>query len=353
MGPHTEGKHRVLRNYLGAWFGIMGTTNGKILFVDGFAGPGEYVGGEQGSPIIALDALLSHSHRSKLTSEIVFFFLEPVRDRFDHLQRLLEPYRERLPSGCKVLTRCATFDQTLTEAMDYLAAGGKPLAPAFIMIDPFGVSDTPMAVIRRVLANPKCELYVSLMYESINRFCTITEFEPHLDALFGTPDWRSCGRLGDPDARRNAFYELYENQLRDAGARHVVHFDLCDGGRLVYSIFFATKNSLGCDRMKQAIWKVAPWGDSRFVGSRNPQTELGLVAPDFRPLVDALVAEFRGKGPVRIERIEEFVMSDRTEYHSGQLRSGALKPLENSGRIVAGGRKRAGTYPDGTVVTFL
>lgn len=49
---HTEGKHLVLEHYLNAWFPIMGTTNARVLFVDGFAGPGEYAGGEQGSPVI-------------------------------------------------------------------------------------------------------------------------------------------------------------------------------------------------------------------------------------------------------------------------------------------------------------
>ncbi|MFV2045518.1 MAG: three-Cys-motif partner protein TcmP, partial [Anaerolineales bacterium] len=60
LEPHTTGKHKVLRGYLDAWFPILGTWSGRILFIDGFAGPGEYRGGEQGSPQIALDALLKH-----------------------------------------------------------------------------------------------------------------------------------------------------------------------------------------------------------------------------------------------------------------------------------------------------
>ena len=37
------------------------------------------------------------------------------------------------------------------------------------MIDPFGVKGMPMAVIRRILANPQCEVYVSFMWEAMNR----------------------------------------------------------------------------------------------------------------------------------------------------------------------------------------
>ena len=60
LEPHTRGKHLVLKSYLDAWFPIMGSWNGRILFIDGFAGPGEYEGGEEGSPLIALRSLKDH-----------------------------------------------------------------------------------------------------------------------------------------------------------------------------------------------------------------------------------------------------------------------------------------------------
>ena len=54
--PHTCAKHQILRKYLDAWLPILGTYNKRIVYIDGFAGPGEYKGGEPGSPIIALEA---------------------------------------------------------------------------------------------------------------------------------------------------------------------------------------------------------------------------------------------------------------------------------------------------------
>lgn len=67
------------------------------------------------------------------------------------------------------------------------------------------------------------------MYESINRFCATPEFEPHLDALFGCPDWRDGIDIKDQAQRKNYFYNLYKHQLKEAGADHVVHFELYDG----------------------------------------------------------------------------------------------------------------------------
>ena len=48
IDEHTKGKHLVLRAYLNAWFPILGSWNGRILFIDAFAGPGEYKDGEEG-----------------------------------------------------------------------------------------------------------------------------------------------------------------------------------------------------------------------------------------------------------------------------------------------------------------
>ena len=48
LEPHTTGKHLVLRAYLNAWLPILSSGNSRVLFIDGFAGPGEYAGGEEG-----------------------------------------------------------------------------------------------------------------------------------------------------------------------------------------------------------------------------------------------------------------------------------------------------------------
>ena len=66
LDPHTLGKHLVLRAYLDAWLPILGRWRRRILFIDGFAGPGEYVDGEEGSPIIALNALCEHQSKSSI-----------------------------------------------------------------------------------------------------------------------------------------------------------------------------------------------------------------------------------------------------------------------------------------------
>ena len=60
IDPHTEAKHDILRKYLDAWLPIITRWNGRVLYIDGFAGPGEYIGGRDGSPIIAIKSICEH-----------------------------------------------------------------------------------------------------------------------------------------------------------------------------------------------------------------------------------------------------------------------------------------------------
>lgn len=355
LDPHTLGKHSVLRNYLNAWFPILGQKNQRILIIDGFAGPGQYQGGEDGSPMIALKALADHRAQNKISSEVVFMFIEENQERAKHLEKLTSSSNLCLPPKCSINVINGVFDETMTQALDQLDAQATRFDPAFVMLDPFGVSGTPMSVIQRILQNPKSEVYITLMYEAINRFKCTPEFEKHLDTLFGTPLWRTGIKISDPAIRKKFFYDLYEAQLRQAGAKNVVHFELYEGQRLVYAIFFGTHSNKGCDCMKQAIWKVAPFGNFKFCSSNIGQLPLSPDFTDFSQLRDALRKSFSGKGWVKIEDVMDFVASDQTDFHTGHLKKKVLVPMEDNGGILidASTRSRRRVFPDGTKLRFL
>lgn len=296
-------------------------------------------------------ALVDHS--ASIKAEVAYFFIEKEADRAKHLETVVEGWKPKVPASTSVAVITGAFDDTMTSIFDYLDDKNSKLAPAFVMVDPFGVKGTPMSVVKRLLQNPRCEIYFSLMYEFLNRFKASAEFEPHLDELFGCSDWRDLINIADTEERRMALYDLYERQLRAAGAKQVIHFDIFDGNRLKYSIFFASQHELGADRMKQAIWKAAPQGDFAFHGSQTPQLEL-VASPNFGPLMDQLSAEFADGNWHGISEIVSFVKSDKTDYHSGQVKTKTLKPMEVAGRLEVkpGTRTKAGTYPDGCMIKF-
>jgi len=327
----------------------MGSWQGRILFIDGFAGSGEYKGDEEGSPQIAMRALADHS--ADISAQVNFFFIEDKEDRAAHLKDIVDQWRPKLPGKSNVDVTHGTFDETMSVLFDYLDEEKSKLAPSFVMIDPFGVAGTPMSVVRRIMKNRRCEVYVSLMYEAINRWKT--ELPQHLDDLFGCTDWRDCAEIKDSDQRRSCFYQLYEDQLREAGAHHVVHFDLYKGNRLIYSIFFATCYEKGSDLMKKAIWKIAPEGGYEFKGTTSAQMPLTLE-PNFKPLMQQLAQEFGDGAWHSIDTIQSFMRSDKTPYHSGQLKTETLKPMEKAGKLEVDPdtRKRNLTYPAGCKLRF-
>ena len=197
-----------------AWLPILTSWNGRVLFVDAFAGPGEYSNSEPGSPVIALCALIDHRAQKEIRSEVNYLFIEKDCDRCGHLTKLLKDIDGQLPPNCNYEVINSTFDETLTEVLDTIEDQRTNLAPAFITIDPFGVSGTPMRVIGRIMENPRSEDYISFMYREINRFKEHPYFEKHLDELFGCTDWREGMELADGKERKDFFYNLYRNQLK-------------------------------------------------------------------------------------------------------------------------------------------
>ena len=354
LEQHTRGKHEVLKHYMEAWLPILTSWSGRVLFIDAFAGPGEYTGGEPGSPVIALNALIDHRARGRMRSEVKYLFIEKDEDRSVHLKQVLSSLDELLPANCNYTVIKSTFDETLTEVLDHIDQQNTRLAPAFVMIDPFGVSETPMRVIERILENSRSEVYVSFMYRDISRFREHPNFERHLDDLFGCPEWRQGINLSDGNERKEFFYSLYGRQLKSSGAKYVLRFELYEGAQLVYAIFFGTKSLEGCNKMKQAIWKVAPFGDFKFRGSQVGQLTLGPSLVDFSLLETVLHEEFRARGWQRIENVERFVMSDATDFHSGHLKRKTLAPMEKNDKVEVRRPpgKRVGSFTPGTLILF-
>ena len=268
-----------------------------------------------------------------MRSEINYLFIERDSDRSEHLTLVLNGLNGQLPPNCNYEVINSTFDETLADVLDYIDQQKVRLAPTFVMIDPFGVSGTPMSVIGRILENPKSEVYISFMYREINRFKEHPNFEKHLDELFGCSEWRQGIDMPDGRGRKDFFYDLYIDQLKANGAQYVVRFELYEGEQLVYAIFFGTKSLDGCDKMKQAIWKVAPFGDFRFRGGQLGQLTLGEDFVDFSLLEGTLQEQFRAKGWQKIETVEDFVKSDVTDFHSSHLKRKTLTPMEKNDKI--------------------
>ena len=137
LEEHSRAKHAILRSYLNAWLPIMSKWNGRLVLIDGFAGPGRYEGGEDGSPLIMLKAFLEHEHRQLITAELVYIFIEEREDRARHLEDEIANLNPRKKQVKHQVVHGA-FQDVFRGLLDDVQEQGGNLAPTFAFVDPFG-----------------------------------------------------------------------------------------------------------------------------------------------------------------------------------------------------------------------
>lgn len=352
LEPHTRIKHAILRRYLQAWFPILNRWNGKILFIDGFCGPGEYSGGEPGSPIIALDVAKEHSER--LAGELVFLFVDSDKRRVAHLESILKTCD--LPESFTVHTECEEFERKLSEILDSLDARGKGLVPTFAFIDPFGFSGLPFDVVERILSYSRCEVFVNLPVQFINRFANHPndQIREQIIRCYGTEE---ILRAEGIDGNRIEFCRLmYQNQLLQH-ARFVRFFEMRDRGNVpLYYLFFASNHPLGHVKMKEAMWSADPDGEFSFSDRTDPHSIALFNADCTHDVATQLQNGFADVRDVPCLDVRKFI-EDTTPYLSKHMKTG-LRYLEDEGHVTVNllklnGRPRRGrSFPDDVVVSF-
>ena len=155
LEPHTRAKHEILKRYLQAWMVILSQGRfPEILYIDGFAGPGAYEGGEAGSPIIALDTALGFM--PPLTAKIHFLFVEEREDRAAHLRQQVA-LRTLPPNFSVVVEGGVTFETAFTNRYSGYVRNGR-LIPTFAFIDPFGWTGAPFTLVKQILSHRSCEV---------------------------------------------------------------------------------------------------------------------------------------------------------------------------------------------------
>lgn len=310
--PHTRAKHLILKRYLQAWLPIISRNRGRVVFIDGFAGPGIYDAGEEGSPVIAMRALIDHGFREVIKSNVHFLFFEADARRAARLGEVIEPLSEQLPHGSSATVLQGAYAELLTGALDEIERNGKQLAPSLVFIDPFGISGIPMSLVRRVLATPSCEVLINVMTGYMHRFISRPEFEMPMDDVFGVPSWRDGLALAGAERvdflRRLYLAELTRTDVAGR-ARYARLFSMLNkSNQPIYDLVFATNHPVGIDRMKDAMWKVDGSGGERFSDATDPsQSTLLDDAEDHdADLLTMLRATYRGK-TVSWPEVEEHI----------------------------------------------
>jgi three-Cys-motif partner protein len=353
LESHTAKKHEILRRYFQAWLPILAHGNNRLLYIDAFAGPGEYSKGEDGSPLVILKS--ARDHVLKFTAELLCVFIESDDDRYHHLVEVLDRIKPTLPNNIKFRHLPGKFNDQLTQIFPTMEEQRKHRAPILAFVDPFGFSQTPFSTIAKLMKYPKSEVLVNFMYEEINRFLGVPEFAQHFDAQFGTPEWREVAKISAPVERLFFIHDLYLKQLRTV-AKYVRGFLMRNKNDTPdYFLFFATNSLEGLESMKQAMWKVDPTGEFHFSDFTDAKKQPSLfeAEPDYAWLQEIITNEFRHT-QIESKLLGDWVV-EKTPFLRTHIKKPVLIPMEKKGALSIVNPKpgrRPFTYPDGTIIKF-
>ena len=189
--PHTEAKHHILRYYLDEWFPILSSAHESLRYIDGFAGPGEYEGGEPGSPIISLRTVRRHLQFETFAEkgkEIEFLFVDKDSEYCRHLRCKVGL---SWPKAFRVGIEHGEFEAVMAQLLDDVAAGRQSMPPTLIFIDPFGPAGFSMELLERLASFQRVDILINLnCLEFVQWILPDRSKHAVADRLYGGSRWR-------------------------------------------------------------------------------------------------------------------------------------------------------------------
>ena len=361
--PHTLAKHKILKRYIEAWAPILiQSNNGRIVYIDGFAGPGEDAKKQHpGSPIIAIDSIVNHQLVSRFNSEIVLWFVEERRDRADHLRSLIKSKYSKLPKIITYEVENKEFNSALVDMLDQLDKDGRRLAPTFCFVDPFGWDDLDIDLLARFMNQKKAELLITFMAGFIQRFLG-DKF--HLQSLMNlfTPEQLREAYTKDAEAKGEYLLNAFLTNLLDkikmvANGKEIyqVSFETrSSSNNLEYYLIYLTSHEKGMEAMKKAMFSVSHTGEFKFSDFDFDPLQKSLVdygaATNWESMAAEELYNFVSENgllnrTVPVEVVKSMVLL-KTKYF---YRKGIFDHLIGQKKMIAYGQTRPGTYTDGKV----
>ena len=359
--PHTLAKIAMLKAYLHAYFPILGRSKRSrpFLYIDGFAGPGEYTNSPVGSPIAALaaaNAAIAQLGEAWTAGGITCVFIEPDPARCEHLSGRIKVLEANPKLTIKVIEK--SFVEGMAQVRLEVPGPFKSDDPLFVFIDPFGATGVPFNVVSEILASRCSEVLINLDADGIARiFCAEDNHnrDEQLTATFGDDSWRSALRTGEQFATLCLrVLELYKAKLRSLpGVQYVYPFEMRGVKDILnYYLVFASHNPLGLTKMKEAMKTIDQSGSYCFSDGRVGQDMLFRFDDEER-FANELQRTFVGR-TASYRELDDFALNETPFVNP----KGMLRVLDATGALLVNSRnlnRRRGDFNEETLVsvTFL
>ena len=219
---HSEIKLRILRRFLTPWAAKLGSiaknSSGVIWYVDGFAGPGRYDDGTDGSPLIGLQMAQAIKNRDR-GYQLANLFVENNLKNWKSLERLSAAFRVNGVTANNLRGKFADLIPEISE----ITAG----SPLLLFVDPFGISPIKYQQFKTLLNREwPIDVILNFSHRAVYRLATN---HPHLiTEAIGSENWRREWALtDDPELRaKYVLEEFRQNMIRDGRFHNVLYYPI-------------------------------------------------------------------------------------------------------------------------------
>lgn len=342
----TRIKHDILREYWKRYLQIIAPRHGKVIFLDGFAGRGQYedqASGEAvpGSPLIAMEIAASVASAK---AAVDFLLIEKWPDHFAILKEAAPSEAKRLGLKAPHLHQGEFSDFVSRELHEFDKKPGAKIAPLFAFVDPCGVAGANLKVIVDILRRPFCEVFIFFNMDGVRRIAGLLQDGKEAGTLrefFGSDivveHLRAEYPKLEPEAREDLILGTYREELRvRARADFLSAFRVESQLKATTShyLIHATKHPLGYRIMKHIMWEA---------GKRDGDAEGGMellqrssyrlrFRPDLQAL-DAHILEHLRNGPKPVAFFLDSCVNRPDDYFPESCYRRRILAMEQEGRV--------------------
>lgn len=319
-------KHKLLKSYIPAWAGKVGSTSqGKrVVVYDAYSGPGRYTDAQPGSPELLVDTADAMANlRSVYT-----VFSDKESHYCDRLEQLLA--EKGIDSATYEVRRGPVETQ-----VDGVLALAKDL-PLFVFLDPYGLT-VPFERVVHILKSrdqpgysrrlqPKTELLMNFSYEAVRRISgalrSTKDYSAKvaqiaaLDTALGG-DWWQPIAVTEADDWVDQVLAGYADRVRKAagGGGGYITVSVADSleAKPVYELILFTRHPDGLWEMATAMSYARKEWRQWLVDRREEATggQVELRGLDFDDDEDAWVSAIAANVEEILRQLDSFVIQER------------------------------------------
>jgi len=249
-------KHGILRRYLQPFASKTGMTapGRRVVYLDGYAGPGTYDDGMPGSPALAEQT----AKRIAGSRELQGIYVEKDPDMYEQLCEMLDGFDNWI-----------AYNDTIANCLpDVMTEVGK--APLFAFMDPFGLPVPFTDLVAHLLSRPvsqKTEVLINFSVPGLKRnagqLMSKKDYPAKASVIRGVNDrlgghwWQDVWRDSDEGEREELVLEGYVKRLAAAGTGGwgwwTIPVSRRPQGNPIYHLVFLTRHRDGLWQFNEAL----------------------------------------------------------------------------------------------------